>query len=198
MSTSPTHLLRRWTLPDRTPLTLRPVRPGDARRLHDLICGLPPRDRRWRFHGAVSCLAPEQLARMACADPLRETALVVTAPAAAGEQLVADARCVIDGTGQQAEFALMVSAAWRRRGIGQLALHELRRAAAARGLRWLYGTVLRDNLPMLALLRRNGFTCTPHRSDRTLMAVELLVQSPAIVQPESPHARLISSLRFIR
>lgn len=161
--------------------TLRPVRASDADAIDALIEGLSPRERRWRFHGAVTGVTPSRLARMADVDPARELALVVTAPT--GGPLLADVRCVIDdagdATGDGAEFALMVAAGHRRQGLGALALAGLGRAAAERGLRWLYGTVCADNLPMLELLHNGGFLCTPHRRDARLVTVEICLQAPA-------------------
>lgn len=168
-----------WTLPDGTPLTLRMLRTSDAGALNELIDELSPTDRRRRFHGAVNGVSTAWLSRMASIDPQRELALVVTAQRRGRELLVADARCVVDATGQDAEFALMVGAGWRRRGIGERALLALADAAAQRGLQWLYGSVLVDNLPMLALVRGCGFLGTPHRSDRRLIVVERRLQVAA-------------------
>ncbi len=166
-----------WSLADGTPLTLRALRPRDADALAQLIEELPTPDRRRRFHGAVNGVSTAWLSRLTSVDPAREIALVVTAQRRGQEHLVADARCVVDMTGQDAEFALMVAGGWRRRGIGQRALLGLAEAATARGLGWLYGSVLADNLPMLGLVRRCGFLGTPHRSDRRLIVVERRLQA---------------------
>ncbi|MBX3607135.1 MAG: GNAT family N-acetyltransferase [Piscinibacter sp.] len=168
-----------WTLADGTPMALRVLRPTDAPALNELIDELTPQDRRRRFHGAVGGVSTAWLTRMASIDPQRELALVVTAQRRGRELLVADARCVVDETGQDAEFALMVASGWRRRGVGQRALLGLAEAAAERGLHWLYGSVLSDNLPMLALVRRCGFLGSPHRGDRRLTVVERRLQ-PAV------------------
>lgn len=171
-----------WSLADGTPMTLRALRPADAPALNDLIDELSATDRRRRFHGAVNGVSTAWLNRLTSVDPAREIALVVTARRHGREHLVADVRGVVDMTGQDAEFALVVAAGWRRRGIGQRALHGLAEAAAARGLQWLYGTVLSDNLPMLALVRRCGFLGTPHRSDRQLIVVERRLQTVPAAQ----------------
>jgi acetyltransferase len=160
------------------------VRAADAGAIEALIEGLSPRDRRWRFHGAVTGVTPWRLARMAEVDPLRELALVGVAPV--GGALLADVRCVIDDVGDDvsdaAEFALMVAAGHRRQGLGAWALAGLRHAAAERGLRWLVGTVCADNRPMLELLRGAGFLCTPRRRDGRWVAVETCLQVRAGLQ----------------
>jgi GNAT superfamily N-acetyltransferase len=85
---------------------------------------------------------------------------------------------VIDDTGHGAEFALMVAAAWRRLGVGSLVLGALQSAANEAGLRWLHGSVMADNAPMLALMQHSGFLCAPSRGDAGLVAVEARVDSP--------------------
>lgn len=177
----------RWTLPDGTPLTLRPVQAGDAPALAALVEALPTQQRRWRFHGAVAALAGVRLERMTHPDPRHELALVVARPGPGGEELLADARCVVDATGRNAEFALMVAAPWQRRGIGARALAALQQAAARRGLHWLYGSVLADNAPMLSLVRQCGFRATPHRGGQPLVVVESHL-ARLVARPPSPVA----------
>ena len=163
------------TLRDGTPLRWRAVQATDAAALHALVHELSPRDRRWRFHGAVNSLSVERLRGMTCVDATRQHALVASVQAHGGERLIADARWVIDGGGSAAEFALMVASAWRRFGVGERAMALLKRSAAEQGLRWLHGSVLADNAPMLALMQRCGFLCTPHRGDADRVVVEACV-----------------------
>lgn len=169
-----------WSLADGTPLTLRAWRASDAPALAELIDELPTADRRQRFHGAVHPQAVPWLMRLTSTDAPRELGIVVTARRRGVDHLVADARCVVDRAGQDAEFSLVVAAGWRRRGIGQRALLGLADSAAQHGLQWLYASVPTDNLGMLALLRRSGFLGTPHRTDRRLIAVERRLQ-PAVI-----------------
>jgi RimJ/RimL family protein N-acetyltransferase len=182
-------LTQHWTGHDGTALTLRPVRADDASRLDVLIRSLAPRDRRWRFHGAVNALTPERLRVMTTSAPAQQLALVVVAHAPGRETLIADARCAVDATGEAAEFGVMVAPAWRRLGLGARATLALRDAAAEAGLRWLHGAVLADNAPMLALVQRCGFLCTPNRRDAGLVGIELqLDREPALLRtpPAAP------------
>jgi RimJ/RimL family protein N-acetyltransferase len=178
-----------WTGHDGTALTMRQVRATDASGLDALIKSLEPRDRRWRFHGAVNALSSERLCAMAAPAPTEQLALVVVAHGSVGDTLIADARCAIDITGEAAEFGLMVAPAWRRLGIGARATMALLEVAAEAGLRWLHGSVLADNVPMLALMQRCGFLCTPNRRDAGLVDIERqLDHEPALlrVAPTSP------------
>jgi acetyltransferase len=151
---------------------LRPVCPQDAEALAEMIAGLSPLARRRRFHGAVNAVSATRLHDMAGADGHRQIALVALAEHDGATRLVADARCVTDASDSAAEFALVVAEGWRGRGIARRCLAALRRTAADEGLHWLYGHMLADNLPMLALMRRCGFTLSPHRGDGGLVVAE--------------------------
>lgn len=160
------------TLRDGTALVLRPVAASDDDDLARLIAQLSPRDRRWRFHGALNGLTPARL-RTLTQPGAGSVALVATVR----DELVADVRCVVDATGTGAEFALMVASAWRRRGVARLCMSALSRASSDAGLRWLHGAVMADNAPMLSLMRRCGFLCTPSRHASDVVVVERLVTS---------------------
>ena len=146
------------------PLTLRPILPQDADLLARLVDGLAPATRRNRFHGAIR-LSSSHLREMSALDYRNHLALVVTTEVDAEEQLIADARYVVDPDGRGAEFALLVADGWQRQGVGAWALQSLQRAATNAGLQWLHGDVLRGNLPMLGLMQRCGFALSPHAED---------------------------------
>lgn len=164
--------LDEWTGADGSRLRIRAVRPQDAADLQALIGGLSALDRRRRFHGALNNVSGQRLDDMANVDGHRHIALVVLAERAGREALIADLRCVTDLSDSAAEFALVVAEAWRGRGVARRALAALRHAAAGEGLHWLYGHVLADNAPMLALMRRCGFSLTPHRRDEHIVVAE--------------------------
>lgn len=151
---------------------LRPVCPEDAAALGRMVESLSPLARRRRFHGAVNGLSPQRLHDMACVDGHRRIALVASVEHEGGELLVADVRCVTDASDSAAEFAIVVAEGWRGLGLARRGLAALREAAADEGLHWLYGHVLADNLPMLALMRRCGFALSAHRGNTDLLVAE--------------------------
>jgi len=163
-------------------LRWRPVCPKDAPALRALYDGLSELDLRRRFHGAVNGLSDLALRRMtegAAASSGLAFVVATEAPWAPWNcTLVADARCALDAEGDSAEFALLVAPAWRGRGLGRQCMQALCFAASQHGLRWLHGSVLADNLPMLALMRRCGFRCTDSRHDARLVEVERRVDRP--------------------
>ena len=175
----PATLIDVWTLHSGSRVTIRPVLPQDDGLLGDMIRRLSPPTRHSRFHGAVSGLSGDALRRMTQVDYRRHLALVVTTSDCQQERMVADARYYVDSEGDSAEFAIVVDDEWQRRGLAERAMRALSAAARQQGLCWLHGSVLSANAPMLSLIQRCAFRCTPDRKDDSLVHVEMRVDHAA-------------------
>jgi GNAT superfamily N-acetyltransferase len=168
----PTSLIDVWSAKNGSKLTLRPVLPQDDGLLANMIHGLSRTTRTNRFHGAVNALSDESLQQMTCVDYYRHMAFVITAHEGSRERVVADARFVVDERGDGAEFAIVVDDNWQRLGLGERAIGALATAADRLGLSWLHGKVLSANAPMLSLVQRCDFSCTPDRHEERLVNIE--------------------------
>ncbi len=171
----PTELIDVWRSRSGTRITQRPVLPQDASLLGELVTRLSANSRRNRFHGAVNQLSSARLDQMSCVDFEQHLAFVMTTFFEGREQIIADARYFIDDGGRSAEFAVVVDDQWQGCGLGQHAMHTLINAATAAGIRWLRGDVLARNQPMLALLRRCKFCCTPDWADDDMVHAETVL-----------------------
>ncbi len=146
------------SLPDGRDLLLRPISPADAGPLRQGFALLTPEEVRLRFLHPLKELTPEVAHRLTHLDPKREFALVAAEPLPEGEALVgAVARVSIEGDGRRAEFAILVSRFLAGQGLGALMLRRLIRWARLKRLDELYGDVLDENRPMLALAHALGF-----------------------------------------
>jgi RimJ/RimL family protein N-acetyltransferase len=172
ISRYPATLIDVWTLRNGARITLRPVLPQDHGLLGDMVQRLSRATRYNRFHGAVNGLSKDTLRYMTQVDYRRHLAFVITTSDSDRERVVADARYTVDAEGDSAEFAIVVDDGWQRRGLGERAVRALGEAARREGLRWLHGSVLSANTPMLSLMRRCQFCCTPDREDDRLVHVE--------------------------
>jgi acetyltransferase len=136
---------------------VRAIRPEDE----PLIVGLHERHSehtiRMRFFSLVKTLSRASLAQLCRLDYGRDMALVAVARTAEGEQIWAVARYYLDGPTGEAEFALVVGDAHQRQGLGRHLMQRLIAVARERGVRRLFGEVLRENGPMLDLMRSLGF-----------------------------------------
>ncbi len=188
----PTAQIDVWRLKDGAKITLRPVLPQDSPLLGNLMSRLSPSARRNRFHGAVNKIPAQWLDRMTCVDHEQHVAFVMTTTHNGHELIIADARYFVnkEGSGDSAEFAVVVDESWQRRGLGGRAMQALASTAADAGLRWLQGDVLANNQSMLALMRKCNFCCTPNLHEDGLVIAQTSLSSDSQCAVSTLSARL--------
>jgi acetyltransferase len=151
---------------------LRPVRAQDTATLDAFVRGLSLESRQRRFHGGMAQLPPDLLHRFTHPDPDGELALLAFATEGGREVCVGEARYALsDETPCDREFALAVADRWQGMGIGSGLLRTLTEHAERHGVERLYGDVLRDNLAMAGLARRQGYAVVRHPADPRLLRV---------------------------
>lgn len=164
----------REQLSDGSAVTVRPVSLQDAQAERSFFAGLSASARRQRFHLAIGRLPDALLRHLTAVDHRRHVALVAEAEDdTSAPTLVADARYVMQDDGDSAEFAIVVTDGWQRRGLGRLLLTRMMQAARGVGLRALFGDVLADNRATLALARSLGGRVVSVAGDATLMRVRI-------------------------
>ena len=154
----PADLVGKHTLADGTQLTVRPIRPEDAKIEQEFVRNLSEQSKYFRFMQAISELTPQMLVRFTQIDYDREMALIaVHEPTDGSEVQVAVARYTVDPDWTSCEFALTVADAWQGRGVGYYLMERLMEVARNRGLEAIHGEVLAANSHMLGLMQRLGF-----------------------------------------
>jgi acetyltransferase len=152
-------------------LTIRPIRPEDEGMLQTFAQHLSPEDIRLRFFSPLRELSHEMAARLTQIDYDREMAFLLID---AGE-LLGVGRLSADPNFDQAEFALVVASSRQRRGYGELLLRHVVDYAQSRGIRLVFGNILRENHRMLALSERLGFKPAAGRAGHGDVRVERLL-----------------------
>jgi len=137
--------------------TLRPIRPEDADGYAGLFSRFTHEDMRYRFFSAVRALPTEQITRMTDIDYGREMAIIAVRDAdhtiAGGARLVRG-----DTDGAQAEFAVGVEPAAKSLGLASALMRAVIAWGKSQGVIEINGQILADNAPMLAFIKRLGFT----------------------------------------
>ena len=160
-----------WPLAGGGEVTVRPVRPDDAQMLQDLVRGLKPESRYFRFASAIQELPPTLLARLTLIDYDREMALVAvycerTARDDGGfderERIVGVSRIITNPDQTSCEFSLLVADDFGGKGLGSRLMEGITDAAREKGLSDIEGLVLTNNTDMLKLMRGLGFTIKPY------------------------------------
>ncbi|SER33279.1 Acetyltransferase (GNAT) family protein [Lentzea xinjiangensis] len=120
--------------------------------------GLSAESRYLRFHRNMTRLDSYARGQLVDVDGVRHVAV----GAFQGNQAVGVGR-LIAITFDRAEFSVAVVDRWQRHGIGRKILRKLTRIAARIGYTEMYGAVLPENIPMIALVRSEltGVRITP-------------------------------------
>ncbi|SFM64154.1 bifunctional acetate--CoA ligase family protein/GNAT family N-acetyltransferase [Thermodesulforhabdus norvegica] len=165
--TSPHHLIispypeeweTRGTTSGGIDIFIRPIRPEDAPLLVELFHVLSPTSIYYRFFRPLKELSEDMLVRFTQVDYDREIALVALDASSADERMLGVARVISDPDGRRAEFSILVGDPWQGRGVGAMLLSRCLVIAKKRGIKEVWGTVLRENRGMLALAKKLGFT----------------------------------------
>ncbi len=166
----PAELARRFITPAGETLIVRPIRPEDAAAHAEAFRRVAPADIRWRFFSPIRELSPALIARLVQIDYDREMAFIA-AREATGETLGA-ARLVRDPDEEAAEFAIIVADEVKGHGLGRFLMERLFEWAKAKGVRKVVGQILSDNAPMLAFVRRLGFSVRRSAEEEDVMVAE--------------------------
>jgi GNAT superfamily N-acetyltransferase len=158
-------------LPGGERVAVRAVRPHDADRLQGYLRVLSVESRRNRFLGALNELSRSELARLCGMDRPDETAWIAFAGTATDATMIGEAVQVIDPGSARCEFAVSVTDAWQRRGLGSALLRIVECRARARGALHLFGDVLRTNTAMKRLARKAGFSVRSPVIDARLVEI---------------------------
>lgn len=140
-----------------TDIFVRPIRPEDAPLLSALLSSFSPRSIYMRFFTPLKHFPHRMLARFTQIDYDREIALVAFNRSDPDEKLLGVGRVITERNQKNAEFAVMVSDAWQGKGIGAALLKRCLAIAAEHHIEKVWGTVLSENVQMLALGRKLGF-----------------------------------------
>ncbi len=154
----PQELETRETISGTGEFLMRPVRPEDAPAFIRFSGRVTPEDVRLRFFSPFKSLPPALLARLTQIDYDREMAFVLFD---AENEVAGVGRLAADPNGLRAEFAIIVRSDLKHHGIGRLFMRHLIDYAKARGIGELFGDVLAENAPMLALCRDFGCEISP-------------------------------------
>lgn len=164
----------RQRLPNGRDILIRPIRPEDAEPLRAGFDLLQPDEVRQRFLYTLKHLTPEMAERFTRLNPKNEFALVAAEPLPPGEALVgAVARITIDESGNEAEFAILVSHFVADMGLGRYLMTRLVKWARGKKVQRIHGDIFVSNEAMLSLVESLGFQREPQQTETGMVRVTL-------------------------
>lgn len=137
-------------------LHLRPIRPGDARKLDEFHSHLSSDSIYRRYFSVHPELSHEEVCHLTQVDYVDRLALVIED----GEEFVAVARYERYPSTALAEVAFLVRDDYQHLGLGHQLLENLARAAWDRGVTAFSAYTLVTNRAMISVFRHSGFPVT--------------------------------------
>ena len=169
---------------DGTPIVVRPIRPEDEPlmvKFHESLSEESVYMRYFHMMKLDQRTAHERLTRICFIDYDREMALVAerTDRETGEREILGVSRLSRRGAAPgEAEFSVLVSDRFQRRGLGTLLLSRLLEVGRAEGLRHITAEILLDNRPMQRISERLGFHLRRDYEDMVMKA-DLDLYQPA-------------------
>mgnify|MGYP001495097692 CR=1 FL=1 len=159
----PTQYVQHHALKDGTSVTIRPIRPEDEPLMIRFHEGLSERTVRLRYFHPIKYaqrVAHDRLVRVCFNDYDRELALVVERrdPGGGEREILGIGRLSKTPGRDEGEYAILITDAWQRKGLGSKLLSLIVDIARREKLRRVFAEILPDNLEMIHLSEKIGFS----------------------------------------
>lgn len=172
----PSHLISKWTVPDGTEVTIRPIKPEDAELEIEFVRKLSPETKYFRFMNTMRELPPAMVARLTQIDYDREMAFIATIVENGAEVEIGVCRYAVNPDGESCEFAVVVADEWQHRGLARRLMGVLIETARSKGLAYMNGVFLANNERMLKFVQGLGFVLSNDPEDNTVKIGVLSLQ----------------------
>jgi acetyltransferase len=180
----PTQYVFAEEMADGVPILIRPIRPEDEPLMVEFHESLSEESVYMRYFHMMKLdqrTAHERLTRICFIDYDREMALVAerTDPDTGEREILGVSRLSRRGAAPgEAEFSILISDHFQRRGLGTLLLSRLLEVGRAEGLRRITAEILLDNRPMQRISERLGFHLR-RDTENMVMRADLDLYQPA-------------------
>ncbi|MBQ4845692.1 bifunctional acetate--CoA ligase family protein/GNAT family N-acetyltransferase [Pseudoalteromonas sp. MMG005] len=164
----PKELVTQITLTNNTHAILRPIKPEDERTHQEFDQSLTKEDRYKRFFGELPQFNHEQLAKMTQIDYDREMAFIVSQPYKSTYRTLGVSRVLMDPDNHNAEFSVIVRSDCQGLGLGRVLMQAVIKHCQSIGVEMVVGITLPENIGMIELSKKLGFTVTRDFSEGTV------------------------------
>lgn len=176
MSPAPTQfaeLVEYCHLTDGTLARIRPICADDFEIEREFVQRLSEETKHFRFMAGLSEAPAALLKRLTAIDYSQEMAFIAVIEEGGNETAIGVARYVVDENRRSCEFAIVVSDAYRRRGVATQLMRSLMQYARKVGMKSMHGEILASNHGMVEFMRYLGFDIVPNSEDFSLVTAEV-------------------------
>lgn len=184
MADYPAHLVHEHKLFDGRRVFIRPVREDDDALERAFLNDLSGDSRYLRFQKWVKVPSDKLMRFLTHVDYDRHLALVSVTRSDGAEQIVGEARYVVNPDGKSCDFGIVIADGWHKTGIAGLLMNALIGAARDRGLLTMESQVLSCNGEMLRFAHGLGFEVQHVPDDATTVRIIKTLQTSLRRHPE--------------
>jgi acetyltransferase len=171
----PRQYVQPWTTKDGVEVIIRPIRPQDEPLVVKFHASLSDQSIYYRYFRYIRLserVAPERLRHVCFIDYDREMVLVVDYqnPITGEREILGVGRLVKNEAGNEAEFAVIVSDRWQKRGLGSALLRQLLQIGREEKITRITADILPDNFDMQRVCRNLGFQLAFDRGEHVMKA----------------------------
>lgn len=168
---------------------IRPIHPHDIEMERKFIEGLSVESRRFRFLESMPSPSDALLRQLTMIDPATDVAYVAVIDDESQDHEVGVGRLSAQLDGSDCEFAIAVTDAWQKKGLGTLLMRSLISDARQRGITRMHSSDASDNHLMrrFAAHLNLDHRLDPDDTTQVLYSVEL---TPSSETPRSPNAEV--------
>ncbi|MCS7095015.1 MAG: bifunctional acetate--CoA ligase family protein/GNAT family N-acetyltransferase [Thaumarchaeota archaeon] len=189
ISPYPTKYVRPWRLKDGRMVLLRPIKPEDEPIEYELIKGLSEESSRFRFFQVIREITHEMLVRFCNIDYDREMAIIAEYREDGKVRNIGVGRLIMQPDRKRAEFAVLVADDFQGKGLGTKLIDTLIEVAQERKISTIYGIILPDNVRMINLAKKMGFTIK-RRGEDVYVELKLDLEKPAETRTEASRQQI--------
>jgi len=157
----PTRYVTTWSLSDRTPIVLRPIRPEDEPLEQDMFQTLSEESLRGRFYQTIRTISHDLHVKFCNIDYEREMSIVAELREGEKRRLIGIGSLISETVAARGEFAILVHDDFQGKGLAYKLLDTLVGIAVEKGLKEFYGIIERRNRRMVSLCRKMGMVEEP-------------------------------------
>ncbi|MCB9948822.1 MAG: bifunctional acetate--CoA ligase family protein/GNAT family N-acetyltransferase [Rhodospirillaceae bacterium] len=174
----PHWLKKTETIEDGRQFLLRPIVPEDLPLIQEMVSRCTTEDTRLRFFAPLKELPMSAAQRLTQIDYDREMAMVAVGKEDGEARIFGVVRITADPDNERAEYAVMVRSDMKGNGLGWKLMQEILDYARGRGIREVFGEVLRENRTMLKMCSELGFHQAIHPDEPRMVDVTVDLTKP--------------------
>lgn len=161
----PEKYVREVTLQEGTSILLRPIKPEDEPMWLEMLRNCSRESLYSRFRYFFHWETHEIATRYCYIDYDREIAIVAEIEENGIRRLIGVGRLIADPDHEKVEYAILIVDAWQNRDLGNIITDFCLEIASKWNLSTLYAQTTSDNVRMISLFRKRGFTISSQESD---------------------------------